>query len=346
MNRKQYNYAFAIMTTIATLAVVMLHGSSYVFGNTGDNLWKSSLVIQAIFIPAVPIFFMMSGANLLDYSSKYSTRQFLIKRVKRTGVAFLVFSIIWYIYNYLNGVGGLSILNFIKVLSNNQINEIFWYFYALFICYLLTPILTHIAHNKRLLQYCIASLLLLGTLISFTNHFLKEPVFIPINLSFLVNKGLLYYILGYYLSNYVRPLRRMHIYILSAAMIVIVAVSWFLSMRMNLQSTVPNKLPYNNFWIDAFGLNITIYSVLLFMCLNQISIRRLPIYAEKILKDVAQSSLIVYGIHYIVINQIDKLYATKNAVVLLGVRPFVAFVISTIIGVLYYKIKKLVKSRI
>lgn len=344
--KRRYNYAFAIMTIMATWAVVMLHGSSYVFANTGDNLWKNSLVIQAVFIPAVPIFFMMSGANLLDYSSKYSTATFIKKRLGRVGVAFLAFSAIWYIYNHINGHEAFSVLNFIKELSNNQINQIFWYFYALFICYLMTPLLTAVAHNKRILQYLILVLFTLGTCVPFINHFLNESVFNPVNLSLLVNNGLLYYILGYYLSKYIRPLHKKEIYIAVLAMFIIVPMSWYASMIFNLRQTVPYQLPYNNFWIDAFGLNITIYSVLLFVCLNQISVAKTTSYIENLLKLVAKSSLLVYGIHYIVLDQMDKLYVSDNVFLLLWVRPVVAFIISTAISIAYYTLTKQIKKKL
>ena len=78
-----------ILNIVCALAVVMLHTSLNVYVP-----WSFSLKLQAVFIFAVPVFFMISGMNLLGYRTKYSTKEFFFKRVRRVGTAFLLGSIL------------------------------------------------------------------------------------------------------------------------------------------------------------------------------------------------------------------------------------------------------------
>ena len=87
------------LNILAAFAVVMLHVSLDVFApqGGGDPKWFTSFFLQAAFIFAVPVFFAVSGMNLLDYRSKYDTKTFFIKRVKRVGVVLLFGSAVCYL---------------------------------------------------------------------------------------------------------------------------------------------------------------------------------------------------------------------------------------------------------
>ncbi|GMA70545.1 hypothetical protein GCM10025879_17910 [Leuconostoc litchii] len=79
---KRYYY-MDLLTILATIAVVFLHSSEYAFSNqTNDPHWFVAVIIQVTFIWAVPIFFMMSGAHLLDYRERYDTPTFSKKNFK------------------------------------------------------------------------------------------------------------------------------------------------------------------------------------------------------------------------------------------------------------------------
>lgn len=46
-------------------------------------------VIESVMYFAVPCFFMISGANLMDYRKRYGTKTFLIKRTKKTIIPYI-----------------------------------------------------------------------------------------------------------------------------------------------------------------------------------------------------------------------------------------------------------------
>ena len=60
------HYAFVnLLNIIACIAVVGLHVSSTVFSPAQDAEWTTDIAFQAAFIFAVPVFFIISGMNLL-----------------------------------------------------------------------------------------------------------------------------------------------------------------------------------------------------------------------------------------------------------------------------------------
>ena len=100
INKKRIPY-FDVLNIIACIAVIALHHNGVVhWYDVHTAIWKESLFFEVSFFWAVPIFFMLTGATLLDYRSKYSTYDFFKKRVTRTLIPFILFSILYIIHNY------------------------------------------------------------------------------------------------------------------------------------------------------------------------------------------------------------------------------------------------------
>ncbi|MDN5954723.1 MAG: acyltransferase family protein, partial [Loigolactobacillus coryniformis] len=93
---KQRVYFMDCLNIVAIMAVILLHTSGTVFSYRMDNHWLLAVLMQVMFIWAVPIFFMLSGANLLNYSERYDTKTFFKKRWARVVVPFIFWSIVWY----------------------------------------------------------------------------------------------------------------------------------------------------------------------------------------------------------------------------------------------------------
>ena len=74
---------FDILNIIACLAVVFLHCNGGVHGFSNTRLWKEYLVIEVVCYFAVPIFIMISGATLMQYRKRYTSKQFFLKRIEK-----------------------------------------------------------------------------------------------------------------------------------------------------------------------------------------------------------------------------------------------------------------------
>ena len=92
MPQKRILY-FDVLNILACICVIWLHCNSVLYSyDPGAGLWRLSLFVQVICHFAVPAFFMISGANLMNYREKYSTAEFIKRRFLRTLIPLLIWS--------------------------------------------------------------------------------------------------------------------------------------------------------------------------------------------------------------------------------------------------------------
>ncbi|PWJ48228.1 acyltransferase [Faecalicatena contorta] len=142
-------FYFDLLNIIACYGVIWLHCSGDAFTFRLDKYWLMSLTIQVIAHWAVPVFFMLTGANLMNYREKYSTEIYFKRRLLRIFIPFLAWSTIYLIWKYK--LGWVEFSNGKELLSlylNNGIEGIFWFFYPLLAIYLSMPILAVFSDDK------------------------------------------------------------------------------------------------------------------------------------------------------------------------------------------------------
>lgn len=154
-NNKKYILYFDLLNIFACFAVVALHvnGAVHTFAKTRN--WVSCMFIEALFYFAVPVFFMLTGATLMNYRKRYDTGAFFKKRIFKTFVPFMIWSIIgmcWSIF-YTKGMK-ISDINtpakFISAVINCKGMGIYWFFPALFSLYLTIPLFSLVDEDKRI----------------------------------------------------------------------------------------------------------------------------------------------------------------------------------------------------
>lgn len=154
-NNKKYILYFDLLNIFACFAVVALHvnGAVHTFAKTRN--WVSCMFIEALFYFAVPVFFMLTGATLMNYRKRYDTGAFFKKRIFKTFVPFMIWSIIgicWSIF-YTKGLK-ISDINtpakFISAVINCKGMGIYWFFPALFSVYLTIPLFSLVDEDKRI----------------------------------------------------------------------------------------------------------------------------------------------------------------------------------------------------
>ena len=149
----------SVAQIFASLAVVILHCNGVFWQFPSGRLWITSNFLECFFYWAVPVFFMISGANLLDYQEKYSTFIFFKKRLIRVVLPFVAWSFIGIIYRIIydgwNIPGGWTIFDGI---INTKYIGIYWYFIPLIAIYLCVPFIAAIDVNKKIKTYYYASI--------------------------------------------------------------------------------------------------------------------------------------------------------------------------------------------
>ena len=121
-------------------------------------MWRQSLAVECICYWAVPVFMMLSGANLLNYRKKYTTATFMKKRVQRTVIPWLAWSIILLIWKENTSqltMESWSLSYVIDLVINNKVESVYWFFTALFACYFAIPVLSMLIDRRDVLWYIV-----------------------------------------------------------------------------------------------------------------------------------------------------------------------------------------------
>lgn len=208
-----------VLNIVSSFAVVLLHTSLNVFTPERSPYWAISLLAQSLAIFAVPVFFMVSGMNLLGYRARYSTKTFVRKRLLRVGVSLFLASLFAYVlfcmfpscfYGAEKFGGSFSAKGFLKGFLTNQILDIYWFLYAIIYLYVLTPLLSVVARSKKLLEYTLALCFGISVCIPLAEHLGANPIYFQtlFGWALFANVNLFYFLLGYYLSTYAKPTKR------------------------------------------------------------------------------------------------------------------------------------------
>ena len=309
------HYVFVdVLNIVSCFAVVCLHTSLGVFSLQHTFLWAFQELMQAMFIFAVPIFFMVSGMNLLDYRKKYSTKVFFKKRFVRVGRALILGSIACYLlFGLLPGLfygaqsiaDGFGPVDFCKRFLTNSIIDIYWFLYTIIYLYLLTPLLSKIVHDRRLLEYAIALTLFCSILIPAAKAIgINEEYFSPLlSWPLFASSALLYFLLGYYLENYGLPLHWN-------------ALAWAATFLGSVTLMFLGGLWWNGFFQNSMGVEYQNYlvgissplcvisAVSLFMLCKALepSLQRGSDRMKSIIRKVSSVSLGVYMFHLLLVN--------------------------------------------
>ncbi|MBM9604057.1 acyltransferase [Desulfopila inferna] len=129
-----------IMKMTAIFAVILLHVSApflVPFARTPE--WWIGNIYDSLSRWCVPLFVMVSGALLLAGAGRMPLRKFLLNRVGRILLPFLIWSGIYFIYRiYVKGED-LAFIQFIPMLLTEPLYYHLWFIYMLIVLYLFAP---------------------------------------------------------------------------------------------------------------------------------------------------------------------------------------------------------------
>lgn len=152
MERK-YNVCYDILTILACLMVVFFHTNGIIYTYSDTLSWKISVVERCIVYSAIPIFFMLTGAKLMGYRNRYSTKEYAQKRLQRIGIPFLFWNVFYLIYQRVTAPEASfhSVKEFISMFLNSEFQDRYWFFIPLFAIYAAIPVVSLVlqAENHR-----------------------------------------------------------------------------------------------------------------------------------------------------------------------------------------------------
>lgn len=343
MEKKNFNYV-TVLSVISAIAVVFLHTNSCFWTFRRDHYWASANIIESVFYFAVPVFFMISGATLIDYMERYSTKVFLKKRFKKTVIPFLVWSVVGLVYqSYRLRVPPLFSENInLKYVFNGILKtsfvSIYWFFPVLFCVYLCMPLFASVykAKRKEVFEYLLIVGFICNILIPFINKVFNLNFVWPFSVS-VISGYLFYVILGAYLSHYEIPKYAVYaIYGLSILGLALHMVgTYVLSMDQGKIVTT---------FKDYTRLPCIMYSGGIFLFFMRNSDKIMKGKVERIFQFLSKYTFALYLMHYYimdVLSHIFKVYLnipTTSLIYRLGT-PVIIVIIVLIITAVIRKIK-------
>lgn len=145
--KKERVLYYDIINIFAIVSVIALHCNGIVHLNPSIRAWNTSLIVECLFYAAVPLFFMLSGATLMNYRDKYDTKTFFKKRIIKCLIPFISWiciMLLWKIFvikkisiNSINSIG-----NLLNVVFSNQEESTYYFMFQLFGLYLIMPLLS------------------------------------------------------------------------------------------------------------------------------------------------------------------------------------------------------------
>lgn len=193
---------------VSALAVVILHTNScfWRFSST-ERYWKTANIIECFFYFAVPVFFMISGATLLDFNKRYGIREYFKRRLEKTVIPYLFWSILGLFFQiyYLKSISITDVdakYFFNNILTGNMIS-IYWFFIPLFGIYLLIPLFAAVQdkNKKNIFVYLVVAAFFIDNLVPFIINIFHIPI--SWSMSVMIGKTYsIYLLVGYLASHY------------------------------------------------------------------------------------------------------------------------------------------------
>ena len=323
----------SVLNIIAALCVVLMHANGVIWSKprpTG-NLWWSSNFIETTCYFAVPVFFMITGATLMEYRNRYDTKTFLLKRFKKTFIPFIIWSIIACAFLVLTKRTEMdwNIFHIIENIFSAKYFGIFWFFPTLFMIYFSIPVLSAVQNKIPLFKYIIilglSTTLVLPLLCFLVNISHYNPLNFP-----LATGSLLYPIMGYVLSRCTFD-KKTRILIYTCGLL-----AWLFEyfgttyVSYGLTHVVKDLKPFSNF----------IYSASVFLFVKQIvSNKTINKKIEKIIFSVAQLTFGIYLIHCFLLKIIPDVLNINTAS--LSWRIFGGIGVFLLSGLITFLLKKI-----
>lgn len=317
----------------ATLAVILLHCSTTVIDNTANLKMVNQFdiifldICQLISRWAVPCFFMITGALLLNPNKKINYKKYITRII-------IIIMLFGTFYSFLELFFDYRTINF-KIVFQAILNTIqnkswshMWYLYVLIGLYLITPLLKAAINviSERELTYFIA-IFGIGCLTINTVNYLFN---MQIENFMLFNTYVLYYITGFYLTldNHIFKSKNNIIWIFLCC--ITMSTIDIINIIKNAE-TLKWLTNLDNIFTFILSINVFLYFKRIFeKNLNE----------NRVITFISKYSLLIYLIHPLFINIIYKIFCITplNFFVPIGViLMFAIILILTLISAIIVK---------
>lgn len=336
-NNKRIEY-ISLASVLSAIAVVYLHANGCFWQFSTSSYWFTANIIESVFYFAVPIFFMISGAMLIDFNKRYSLGEFFKKRFVKTVIPFIVWSLIYLLIEifYLKTVNmnTLNLTYVINGLINGNLFQIYWFFIPLFCIYLSIPVFSYIPgeHKKSILIYVTTLSFILNITIPFIISVFN--LHLEYTISMIVGGGYLFYpLVGYLLHKYEMPKKyRIVLYLLAIlGLLLHITGTYYLSYEAG--EIIKTYKGYTNLPSVLYSIGIFV-----FIKYDLIKIMKISIIS-KIVNFLDFYTFGIYLIHYYFLGFLIVVFKVNNTSIIYRLlSPIFAIIMSVVVIYLMRKI--------
>lgn len=292
------------------LLVVLAHSCADDLANYQPTLkWGVVNSIVIVTEIAVPLFFMISGAMVLNSKKTYDLKYLFKHRLVRVVVPFLLWSVVSaYLARAMSGpVDMKDFGNTLLMMYHKPVLVAYWFMYPLIALYLLSPFLKAIADkiDDKMLMY----LLILWVIIDIALPTLTTTTPKNIGVYFnsfdlgrvVVSKDIGYFFIGYRISKIDKHSLKLNMNILIAAVLMAINILIsFISLKPSLQ------------FLNAIAnINTPIIAALVFMLFKRFETSYGKGFA-RVIELIAPLTYGVYLVHGLSIQFVMKYYVNAN----------------------------------
>jgi len=308
---KEREYSFDVLRVIAMIMVIIIHVSNVYtrsFNFIDTNSYLVSLIFNTISRVSVPIFFMISGALLLD--RKFDFKKYK-KRVLKILLLIVVWDILYLIWEYFFlGVTYDKLYN----LFLEPYRAHLWFLYSIIILYVIQPLLKYILDRiNNITKIVLFILWILLSTISMYNVSVANIFSIFSNIGF--------FIVGKYMYDYVKNTKKDKKIVI--IMIILLVLSFIESIYLNYTASIKFNMFYNLFF--AYRTPFIILST--FIIFKLVYIYCHDKKPNNIIMLGSDLSLGVYLIHGMFLDVTTKYIDYKNVIPIIGIPSFTMYIL-------------------
>lgn len=307
-SRKRRVLYFDLLNILACFCVVCQHTNSK-FGDFQPTIgWVECAFAGVVCHWAVPVFFMLSGATLLQYRERYSTADFFKRRFSRILIPYIVWTVLLYFLDkqYQQADSAIEMgKQIFHHLLKADVMAPFWFFAHLFAIYLMMPVFSLLAKKKyqKLLYYYIIICFVTKSVLPVADLFFHTNIAQECAPFFQVfNVYLMDVFLGYILSNVsIPPKWRIAIYSFGLLAFILQFTGALAESFLSGKTSDPFS-PYEYFPVTVVGAAVFVF--FRYLPLQKLENNR---KASTIISKIASCSFGIYFMHVLVYRWILEL---------------------------------------
>lgn len=334
MGQNRVSY-LSMASVFAAFAVIILHTNNCFWEDVYAPYWISSNIIETAMYCAVPIYFMITGATLIDYKDRYSTKCYFKKRIEKVLIPFIAWSCIGITYCVWKGTAVIeptlrSIYHVLVDYGNMSLVFVYWFFIPLFGVYLCIPLFASVEKNnrERLFTYIIIVSFVFNYLIPFFFSVINSEYFYMVKVA-IGSEYLIYILLGYVLSKKELCLfQRLIIYCFSA-------IGFFIQLiGTHIVSTAAGDIVEK--YRGYTNLPCLLYSVGVFVLIKQIGSQIKNKSFISLTERLSKYTFASYLLHWYIIDMINRIFvvditSTRYRVIMPGLVLGISIIITWVI---------------